>query len=478
MDVQKILNKLRIEQLNEMQQHAAEAILGSDGDVVLLSPTGSGKTLAYLLPLIQLINGQCSMDNGQCSMVNGQSSMVNGQWPTALVITPGRELALQSDNVLKSMGCGLRSTACYGGRAAMDEHKVLKEVKPQIVFGTPGRLNDHLDKENISRYGIRYLVIDEFDKCLEMGFQAEMQKLIKSLPGLQRRILLSATNAEEIPGFVNMSKKGTLIDFLPEEEQTSERVTLYEVRSEEKDKLGTLKQLLLSFGDESSIVFLNYRNAVERVSDYLKEEGFTISSFHGGMDQRQREDQLYRFSNGSANVLVATDLASRGLDIPDIQNIIHYHLPESEDGYIHRVGRTARWDATGNTFFILNSEEHIPEYVIDHSPLNIEHYDPAKKMVNGQSSMVNGQSSMVNVPAPPKNATLYIGKGKKDKISKGDIVGFLCKSGGLKADEIGRIDVKDRYAYVAIKREKLKQVLRQTQGEKIKGIKTVVEPVR
>ena len=478
MDVQKILNKLRIEQLNEMQQHAAEAILGSDGDVVLLSPTGSGKTLAYLLPLIQLINGQCSMDNGQCSMVNGQSSMVNGQWPTALVITPGRELALQSDNVLKSMGCGLRSTACYGGRAAMDEHKVLKEVKPQIVFGTPGRLNDHLDKENISRYGIRYLVIDEFDKCLEMGFQAEMQKLIKSLPGLQRRILLSATNAEEIPGFVNMSKKGTLIDFLPEEEQTSERVTLYEVRSEEKDKLGTLKQLLLSFGDESSIVFLNYRNAVERVSDYLKEEGFTISSFHGGLDQRQREDQLYRFSNGSANVLVATDLASRGLDIPDIQNIIHYHLPESEDGYIHRVGRTARWDATGNTFFILNSEEHIPEYVIDHSPLNIEHYDPAKKMVNGQSSMVNGQSSMVNVPAPPKNATLYIGKGKKDKISKGDIVGFLCKSGGLKADEIGRIDVKDRYAYVAIKREKLKQVLRQTQGEKIKGIKTVVEPVR
>ena len=438
---QKILTKLRITELNEMQQHAAEAILGSDGDVVLLSPTGSGKTLAYLLPLVQLLDG--TSDTVQ-----------------ALVITPGRELALQSDNVLKSMGCGLRSTACYGGRAAMDEHKVLKEVKPQIVFGTPGRLNDHLDKENISRYGIRWLVIDEFDKCLEMGFQAEMQKLIKSLPGLQRRILLSATNAEEIPGFVNMSKKGTLIDFLPEEEQTSERVTLYEVRSAEKDKLGTLKQLLLSFGDESSIVFLNYRNAVERVSDYLKEEGFTISSFHGGLDQRQREDQLYRFSNGSANVLVATDLASRGLDIPNIQNIIHYHLPESEDGYIHRVGRTARWDATGHSFFILNSEEHIPEYV------------------EGDVVPYAEAVPQPTEPAQPKMTTLYIGKGKKDKISKGDIVGFLCKNGGLKADEIGRIDVKDRYAYVAIKREKLKQVLRQTQGEKIKGIRTVIEPVR
>ena len=465
MDIQKILTKLRITELNEMQQHAAEAILGSDGDVVLLSPTGTGKTLAYLLPLVQLIEA-----DGQWSMVNGQWPMVNGQWPSALVITPGRELALQSDNVLKSMGCGLRSMACYGGRPTMDEHRVLKEVRPQIIFGTPGRLNDHLDKENIQRYGIRWLVIDEFDKCLEMGFHAEMQKLIKSLPGLERRILLSATNAEQIPQFVNMAKKGTLIDFLPEEEQTSERVTLYEVRSPQKDKLETLKQLLLGFGDESSIVFLNYRNAVERVSDYLKEQGFTISCFHGGLDQRQREDQLYRFSNGSANVLVATDLASRGLDIPDIQNIIHYHLPESEDGYIHRVGRTARWDASGRTFFILNSEESIPEFIIDHSPLNIEHYEPTQKMVNGQCSMVN-------VPAP-KMSTLYIGKGKKDKISKGDIVGFLCKIGGLEPTDIGRIDVKDRYAYVAVRREKLKQTLHLVQGQKIKGIKTIVEEVR
>ena len=441
MDIQKILTKLHISELNEMQQHAAEAILGSDGDVVLLSPTGTGKTLAYLLPLVQLLDGTTNTVQ-------------------ALVITPGRELALQSDNVLKSMGCGLRSTACYGGRAAMDEHKVLKEVKPQIVFGTPGRLNDHLDKENISRYGIRWLIIDEFDKCLEMGFQAEMEKLIKSLPGLQRRILLSATNAEEIPQFVNMSKKGTLIDFLPDDEQTSERITLYEVHSPQKDKLETLKQLLLGFGDASSIVFLNYRESVERVNSYLVEQGFTTSCFHGGLEQRQREDALYRFSNGSANVLVSTDLASRGLDIPNIENIIHYHLPESEDGYIHRVGRTARWDATGRSFFILNGEEHIPEYVEG----EIESFD----------------IPLTSHPSPfaPKMATLYIGKGKKDKISKGDIVGFLCKSGGLKADEIGRIDVKDRYAYVAVKRQKLQQVLRQTRGEKIKGIKTIVEQVK
>jgi superfamily II DNA/RNA helicase len=355
------------------------------------------------------------------------------------------------------MGCGIRSTACYGGRAAMEEHKVLKEVKPQIVFGTPGRLNDHLDKENISRYGIRYLVIDEFDKCLEMGFQAEMQKLIKSLPGLQRRILLSATNLEEIPQFVNMSKKGTLIDFLPDDEQTSERITLYEVHSPQKDKLETLKQLLLGFGDSSSIVFLNYRESVERVNNYLVEQGFTTSCFHGGLEQKEREAALYRFSNGSANVLVSTDLASRGLDIPNIENIIHYHLPESEDGYIHRVGRTARWDAQGRSFFILNASEQIPEYV------------------EGDVEEFVVTESQHTEPARPKMTTIYIGKGKKDKISKGDIVGFLCKAGGLTADMIGRIDVKDRYTYAAIKREKLRQVLQQTRGEKIKGIKTIVE---
>ena len=443
MDIDKILKKLRISELNEMQQHAAEAILCSDGDVVLLSPTGTGKTLAYLLPLIQQLDA--TSDDVQ-----------------ALVVVPGRELALQSDTVLRDMGSGIRSASCYGGRATMDEHRKLKEVNPQIIFGTPGRLNDHLDKENINRYHIRWLVIDEFDKCLAMGFHQEMQKLIKSLPALQRRILLSATNAEQIPQFVNMAKKGTLVDFLPEEEQTSERVTLYEVKSPQKDKLETLRNLLLGFGDESSIVFLNYRDSVERVNNYLTEQGFVTSFFHGGLEQKQREAALYRFSNGSANVLVATDLASRGLDIPDIQNIIHYHMPESEEGYIHRVGRTARWDKQGRAFFITGPEEHIPEYVEG----NIEEYSLPSLSREGQGVSL------------PRMATLYIGKGKKDKVSKGDIVGFLCKKGGLQADEIGRIDVNDRYTYVAVKREKLQQVVSQTQGEKIKGIKTIIEPVR
>ena len=181
------------------------------------------------------------------------------------------------------------------------------------------------------------------------------------------------------------------------------------------------------------------------------------------MEQKRREDALYSFSNGSANIFVSTDLASRGLDIPNIDNIIHYHLPESEDGYIHRVGRTARWENKGKAYFILGPQESIPEYV----DADVEDY----------AGMSDADFNDLK-PAQPKMATIYIGKGKKDKISKGDIVGYLCKKGGVKSDEIGKIDVKDRYAYVAVKRVKLRQVLRQVQGEKIKGIKTVVEEVR
>lgn len=435
-----MLEKLGITELNEMQQEAGDAILRGKQDVVVLSPTGSGKTLAYLLPLVQLLDAR--QDDVQ-----------------ALVIVPGRELALQSDRVLKDMGSGLRSAACYGGRTAMEEHRKLKDVRPQIIFGTPGRLNDHLDKGNISPYGVRYLVIDEFDKCLEMGFHDEMARLLKKLPGVRRRFLLSATDTEQIPDFVQMGRTQRL-DYLMEEEQVPDRVVLYEVKSPVKDKLETLRSLLCEVGDQQSIVFLNYRDAVERVDDYLCRQGFATSAFHGGMEQKQREDALYKFSNGSANIFVSTDLASRGLDIPDIQNIIHYHLPQNEQELVHRVGRTARWDKKGRAFFIVGPEETMPEFIDGH----VETYDISRPSVL--------------VPPSPKNATLYIGKGKKDKISKGDIAGFLCKKGGLEPGEIGRIDVMDRYAYAAVSRSKLQQVLRQTKGEKIKGIKTVIEPVK
>lgn len=437
--IQQMLDKLHIRELSDMQRATYEALSSSTNDVILLSPTGSGKTLAYLLPLV----GKLSAD----------SDMVQ-----AVVVVPGRELALQSATVMRDMGSGLRTCACYGGRAAMDEHRMLKQVRPHVVFGTPGRLVDHLEKANIAADGIKYLVIDEFDKCLAMGFRDEMSRLLQLLPHIRQRVLLSATDSSDIALFTDV-RRATRLDYLAAEETRPGRVTLYQVHSPQKDKLDTLGTLLSQLGQQSSLVFMNYRESVERTTDYLRGLGFVTSGYHGGMDQRSREDALYRFLNKSANVLVATDLASRGLDIPMIDNIIHYQLPTDEQSYIHRIGRTARWDACGRAFFLLGPTEQLPSYVGDAvTDFPLDDRRPT--------------------PPSPLMATLYIGKGKKDKISKGDIVGFLCKQGGLRSSEIGRIDVRDRYTYVAVSRQRAQQALSRVQGEKIKGIHTVVEPVK
>lgn len=341
MNTNEIINKLGIKP-NDMQTAACKAITEGGHDVVILSPTGTGKTYAYLIPI--------------ASMLDALSDELQ-----AVVILPGRELALQSANVLKGMGTGLRTMALYGGRPTMDEHRKLRQKeRPQIVFATPGRLNDHLDKGNINADDVKFLVIDEFDKMLQMGFQNEMSQIISKLPSEEHRVLLSATDAEEIPSYLRDGFEPLRLDFLPKEQTEEKRVNIYKVESPDKDKLETLARLLVGLGNQSSIVFLNYRDSVERTAQYLKELGFTISMFHGGLDQVQRERSLYLFSNGTANILVCTDLASRGLDIPNIENIIHYHIPEGEDAYIHRVGRTARWDKHGRTFFILSPQGDYP----------------------------------------------------------------------------------------------------------------------
>lgn len=327
--------------LNQMQLDTYREVTCTDADVVVVSPTGSGKTLAYMLPLAGMID-------------------VSSDAVQAVVIVPNRELALQSAEVMGRFGLHIRTVCCYGGRPAMDEHRVIRQVAPHVVFGTPGRLNDHFDKGNLSPYTARFLVIDEFDKCLEMGFHNEMAKLLKRLSGVRRRFLLSATDADRIPDFVN-ARHVAKVDY--SEGGISSRVEQYCLKSADKDKLEALGNLLCTIGRQSSMVFLNYRDSVERVASYLRGRGFGVSAFHGGLEQPEREAALYRFGNGSANVLVSTDLASRGLDIPDVDNIIHYHMPLTRESYIHRVGRTARWDATGKSFFILSPDESLPDFV-------------------------------------------------------------------------------------------------------------------
>lgn len=435
MNVTVDLAKLGIEQLSAMQLKASDSIAQGERDVILLSPTGSGKTLAYLLPILQKLD-------------------VSSKEVQAVVIVPNRELAIQSAEVLQLLTKAMKGFACYGGRPAMDEHRQLRQVQPQIVFATPGRLNDHLDKRNIGIETIQYVVIDEFDKCLEMGFQEEMSKILEKLTAVKQRILLSATDAVEIPHFVNMNNVERL-DYLTSA-TVSHQVRVFSVHSPDKDKLQTLKQLLLSFGSQSTIVFTNYRESAERIHDYLTFLHFYSTVFHGGLDQQERESSIYKFSNGSVNILVSTDLASRGLDIPDVDNIVHYQLPDQEENYVHRTGRTARWENEGRAFLLIGPTEEIPAYAISHT------HEYSIPVTDSQ-------------PALPKMATIYIGKGKKDKISKMDVVGFLCKKCQLAPDEIGRIDVNNYYVYVAVQRNKLQEVIKRAKGQKIKGLKTIFE---
>ncbi len=436
MNIDNILLQLNIPSLNLMQKEAERTFRQAE-NAVLLSPTGSGKTLAYLLPLVELMKEDLK-DEVQ-----------------ALVIVPSRELAMQVAGVFKQMKTGFDALAVYGGRPAADEHKVMKSLRPVLIVGTPGRLADHLAKGNFNAGTVRLLVLDEFDKCLELGFKEEMSQVIGQLPEVRKRLLISATRSDGIPAFVGMKTKPVYLDYLTGERQREARIDFYEVDSPDKDKLQTLYALLCTRGAESSIVFLNYRESVERTAGFLMAKGFACETFHGKMEQDERERALYKFANGTCNVLVSTDLAARGLDLPLVDNIIHYHFPLDKDAYIHRNGRTARYDATGRSFILKGPEEKLADYMTGLQAYPLPDTLPS--------------------PAQPRWQTLYIGKGKKEKVSKGDILGFLCKKGGLTMKEVGRIDVRDYCAYAAVAREKADEALRRTAEEKLKGKKTLVE---
>lgn len=434
--IQSALRNLKIEALNPMQEASLDAA-SDEKDVILLSPTGSGKTLAFLLPLLM-------------NLQPGEEAV------QVLILVPSRELALQIESVFKGMNTPWKTCCCYGGHPIAEEKKSIAGNHPAIIIGTPGRLTDHLSKENFDPSTIHTLIIDEFDKSLEYGFHDEMSEIIAQLPGLKKRMLLSATDAEEIPQFTGMNATVKL-NFLPDsaEEQES-RLRLMKVISPAKDKIDSLYKLLCTLGSSSSIVFCNHRDAVDRVSALLAEKGMYTERFHGGMEQPDRERALYKFRNGSCHVLVSTDLAARGLDIPEVEHIIHYHLPVNEEAFTHRNGRTARWDASGTSYLILHAEERIAEYI----PSDIEAF------------VLPEHASR---PPKPLWVTLYIGKGKKDKLSRMDIAGFLYKKGNLTREDVGSIDVKEHYAFVAIRRGKAKQLLTLIHGEKIKGMKTVIE---
>lgn len=430
-----ILSNLGIDALNKMQFEAQRTIL-SKKNTILLSPTGSGKTLAFLLPILQMLSED--VKTVQC-----------------LVIVPSRELALQIEQVWKKISTNFKVNVCYGGHSIETELNNLSNP-PALLIGTPGRLTDHLERESFKTDDIKILVLDEFDKSLQLGFLEEVNAIISELPNLEKRVLLSATSEVEIPDFVGVKSSVTL-DFTQEEQNDSLSVKL--VVSPEKDKIDTLFKLLCSLKSEAALIFCNHREVAERISDLLDSKGIYSGYYHGGMDQDDRERILIQFRNGSLNYLITTDLGARGLDIPEMKHVIHYHLPAKEVDFTHRNGRTARMKSKGTAYIITYKEDNLPDYI----PEGLD----ILKIKEGKP-----------LPKCPEYQTIYISGGKKNKLNKGDIVGFFLQIGKLDKSDLGLIEVKDFISFAAVKTPMIKPLLNNIRGQKMKGKKYKIEVAR
>lgn len=435
---QDALRRLNIDALNTMQM-AALAHCRANSSMVLLSPTGTGKTLAFLLPLLERLDQRRS-------------------GVQAVIILPSRELARQVFEVWRAMATPFQMTALYGGRPLEQEVASLGGASTSVIVGTPGRLLDHLNHSSFAVDKCTHLVIDEFDKCLEMGFRDEMSKLIDKLPAVTSRFLLSATDADEIPQFAGTADVEKL-DYRGGGEQPAVRTSFYTITTTPDKRLEKLFSLLCSFGGEPAIVFCNFRETVDEVYRYLTKNSLHCVAYNGAMEQKARELALYRFTSGCSNILVSTDLAARGLDIKDVKHVVHYQRALSADIFTHRNGRTARWEADGSVYMIAFENKELPDFVPD----GLEEYNLPKRNT---------------LPPAPEWTVLYVGKGKRDKLSRGDLAGFFIKKGGLKPDEVGTILVFQDYSYVAVKLNRMRGVLKKVEGEKIKGVKTIIMPAR
>lgn len=413
-------------------QHAA---LNADkqSDIILLAPTGSGKTLAFLLPLIDKLDADVP-------------------FVQALILVPSRELALQIEQVFRAMGNGIKVNCCYGGHSTKIESNNLSQP-PALLIGTPGRVAHHLRRETFSTDRIEILILDEFDKSLEYGFQEDMSYIIRQLPSLKKRVLTSATQMQDMPAFTGV-KQPVELNFLHNKSNTPD-LKLKAVIADAADKLDVLFSLVCKIGNEATLIFCNHRDAVERISELLWNQGLVHAIFHGGMEQEDRERALLKFRNGSHRLLITTDLASRGLDIPEIEHVIHYQFPHNEEAFLHRNGRTARMHAKGTSYLILTPDE-LPSYLKEVPEIETL---PARNIL----------------PKPTPWETLYIAAGKKDKVNKVDIVGLLLKKGGLQKDELGLIEVLDNTSYAAVKSDKIAKVVSLIKTEKIKNKKVKIE---
>ena len=432
-------------------QTAVATAVESGENVFVTSPTGSGKTLAFLLPIIHLLENQQVPSPFSC-----------------LVLLPTRELAQQSVEVFKKYATSSVAEVLHGGRPVAEERNRMTCNAPDVIFATPGRLLDHLQQDTTLLSNLRHVVVDEYDKCLDLGFKSSLENIVNYLPkrGLQYVFTSATPLYQEALHLFSLDERQVV--FLDYSEDHIANLHQYYVNVSDDDvaNLSILVRLLLQVPFKSCIVFATHKEEVELIARCLRKYHFDAVAYHGGLTQEQRERAVFKFSSQCAIILVATDIAARGLDFPQVDMVVHFHLPTDVKGYLHRVGRSLRWENHGCSFLFLPSDNLLPDYLHD-----IERYEVC---LGADSDVVVGDA--VEYAAP--FMALYIGRGKKEGISRGDVLGFLCQNAMIDKFEVGKIQVFAHFSLVALPVKKIDAVLERIKGKKIKKQQTVFEKLR
>jgi len=431
------LNILHFTTMSEIQEKAINPILEGK-DILAQSKTGSGKTLAFGIPSIMQTD-------------------TSSNSPQTIIITPTRELAEQIAVELRKVAAykaNLKILTLYGGVPLRAQADSLAKGA-HILIGTPGRIQDHLAKETLVLDSIKTLVLDEADRMLDMGFYDEIVKIGSNMPRAKQTLLFSATFPEKIETLAKalLNQPLTLkVDTILDAHKIDEIV--YETA----DKFKTLTALIQSYKPESLLIFCNTKAEVMSLTDRLHAKGHSVIDIHGDLDQRERNESVLLFSNGSKRILVATDVASRGLDIKDIALVINYDLPFDKEVYTHRIGRTGRAGATGTALSLYApSDSEKCSYITSQA-----------KKAEMKALRVDASFKMIS-----QYDTLGINGGKKTKLRKGDILGTLCKEIGLENSQIGKIDITETRSYVALHHSVIEKVNKAFKKVKIKKKKYV-----
>jgi ATP-independent RNA helicase DbpA len=441
------VTRLGFEQMTPIQAETLPHLLAGR-DVIAQARTGSGKTAAFGLGLLSRLS-------------EGNEGI------QALVLTPTRELADQVSRDLRRLAqClpGIKILTLCGGTPLAPQAASLLQP-PDIIVGTPGRILDHLGKRTLDLDGLSMLVLDEADRMLDMGFGDDITDIVAKMPRTRQTLLFSATYPDDIraiSGRVQRDPVEIAVQTTHSEENIEQR--FYDVAAEHK--IEAISHLLRQLQPASALVFCNTRIACREVSKALRSEGFPALALHGELEQRDREEVLVRFGNHSCTVLVATDVAARGLDIKELPVVISHELSPDPDVNVHRVGRTGRAGGSGLALHLCAPEEMQRARQISDTldrPAQWERFTPTSHM---------------GVPAADaRMATLRIDGGRKDKLRPGDILGALTGDAGLAGDAVGRIDIFDTRAYVAIQKGLAGRAMTRLRNGKIKNRRFRIWPV-